>query len=111
MGRNTERKGKIACYEQFLLFPQCFQETCTAETKACHEFAKNIDPYQPVQSDKACQGLMKLVGFFRFAVCKRTFYVIIRLVVRQNGFNPLPDKKILDWSKLKQTADDILKCM
>ena len=26
-------------------------------------------------------------------------------------FNPLPDDKILDWSKLKQTADDILKCI
>ena len=24
-------------------------------------------------------------------------------------FNPLPDDKILDWSKLKQIADDILK--
>ena len=23
--------------------------------------------------------------------------------------NPLPDNKILDWSKLKQIADDILK--
>ena len=26
-------------------------------------------------------------------------------------FNPLPDKNILDWSKLKQIADDILKCI
>ena len=26
-------------------------------------------------------------------------------------FNPLPDDKILDWSKLKQIADDILKCI
>ena len=26
-------------------------------------------------------------------------------------FNPLPDEKILDWSKLKQIADDILKCI
>ena len=26
-------------------------------------------------------------------------------------FNPLPDNKILDWSKLKQIADDILKCI
>ena len=26
-------------------------------------------------------------------------------------FNPLPDDKILDWSKLKQMADDILKCI
>ena len=27
------------------------------------------------------------------------------------GFNPLPDDKILDWSKLKQIADDIWKCV
>ena len=26
------------------------------------------------------------------------------------ALNPLPDDKILDWSKLKQVADDILKC-
>ena len=25
--------------------------------------------------------------------------------------NPLPDKKNLDWSKLKEIADDILKCI
>ena len=24
--------GEVACYEQFLLFPQCFQKTCTADT-------------------------------------------------------------------------------
>ena len=28
---NTVRKGEIACFEQFLLFPECFQETCTAD--------------------------------------------------------------------------------
>ena len=27
---NTVGKGEIARYEQFLLFPQCFQKTCTA---------------------------------------------------------------------------------
>ena len=26
-------------------------------------------------------------------------------------FNPLPDDKILDWPRLKQIADDILKCI
>ena len=26
-------------------------------------------------------------------------------------FNPLPDDKILDWSKLEQIADDILECI
>ena len=25
---NTVRKGEIARYEQFLLFPQCFQKAC-----------------------------------------------------------------------------------
>ena len=29
---NTVGKGEIARYEQFLLFPQCFQKTCTAVT-------------------------------------------------------------------------------
>ena len=29
---NTVRKGEIARYEQFLLFPMCFQKVCTADT-------------------------------------------------------------------------------
>ena len=29
---NSVGKGEIARYEQFLLFQQCFQETCTADT-------------------------------------------------------------------------------
>ena len=29
---NTVGTGEIARYEQFLLFSQCFQKTCTAET-------------------------------------------------------------------------------
>ena len=24
---------KIACYDQFLLFPQCFQKTCTVQAR------------------------------------------------------------------------------
>ena len=28
---NIVGKGEIACYEQFLLFPQCFQKTCTTD--------------------------------------------------------------------------------
>ena len=28
---NTVGKGKIAHYEQFLLFPHCFQKSCTAD--------------------------------------------------------------------------------
>ena len=29
---NTAEKGEIACYQQFLLFPKCFQKNFTAET-------------------------------------------------------------------------------
>ena len=29
---NTTGKGEIARYKQFLLFPQCFQKTYTADT-------------------------------------------------------------------------------
>ena len=29
---NTVEKGEIPRYEQFLLFPQCFPKSCTAET-------------------------------------------------------------------------------
>ena len=34
---NTVGKGEIARYEQFLLFPQCFQKACfPGVTKRCH---------------------------------------------------------------------------
>ena len=34
---NTVGKGEIACYEQFLLFPQCFQKACfPGGVKRCH---------------------------------------------------------------------------
>ena len=29
---NTVGKGEIACWEQFLLFPQCFQKTSATDT-------------------------------------------------------------------------------
>ena len=33
------------------------------------------------------------------------------LILMFHIFNPLPDDKILDWYKMKQIADDILKCI
>ena len=38
-------KGEVACDEQFLLFPQCFQKTCTAhlKTRACLEKVKRLN--------------------------------------------------------------------
>ena len=40
-------------------------------------------------------------------VCSEARQVPLRFTV---SVNPLPDDKILDWSKLKQIAD-ILKCI
>ena len=42
---NTVGKGEIARYEQFILFPQCFQKTCTTKTYKSGlvwEWVKNI---------------------------------------------------------------------
>ena len=39
---NTVGKREIACYEQFLIFPQCFQKTCTADTKKQGLFGKGL---------------------------------------------------------------------
>ena len=33
------------------------------------------------------------------------------VVVYVPSYDPLPEDKILGWSKLKQIADDILKCI
>ena len=39
---NTLGKGEIARYDQFLLFPQCFQKSCTADTKNQGLFVKGL---------------------------------------------------------------------
>ena len=43
---NTVGKGEIARYEQFLLFPQCFQMVCFPEASKCvivWEWVKRIE--------------------------------------------------------------------
>ena len=42
--------------------------------------------------------------YFNLAITKKR-------PLQTNDFNPLPDDKILDLSKLKQFADDNLKCI
>ena len=71
---NTVGKGEIACYEQFLLFPQCFQKACFP-------------------------GAPKGVVVWEW----------VKPIPHSFDFNPLPDDKNLDWSKLIQIAGDILK--
>ena len=48
-------------------------------------------------------------GFFPRHVKRRHCVGMGQVFTKEQNFNPLPDNKILDWSKLKQIADDILK--
>ena len=43
---NTVGKGGIACYEHFLLFPQCFQKACFPGT------SKGVIAWEWVKTDK-----------------------------------------------------------
>ena len=42
----TLGKGEIACYKQFLLFPQCFQKTVLQTHKNQDLFGKGLTLYQ-----------------------------------------------------------------
>ena len=44
---NTVGKGEIAPYEQFLLFPQCFQKACFQEA------SKGVIVWEWVEDDKS----------------------------------------------------------
>ena len=61
---NTVGKGEIARDEQFLLFPLCFQNTCTADTKNQGLFGKRLTKRQkktrPVQFESNCRRQTKI---------------------------------------------------
>ena len=49
---NTVGKGEIACYEQFLLFPQCFQKACFPgawKGIIVWEWVKCLSPYRTTE--------------------------------------------------------------
>ena len=50
-------------------------------------------------------------GFFCSIGNKFLLVVFPHVCMQFLHYNPLPDNKILDWSKLKKIADDILKCI
>ena len=70
---NTVGKGEIAHYEQFLHFPQCFQKTCTADTRKpglVWERVKHLEKY--------CTYLLTSVGCCPFILCSgRSFCLLI----------------------------------
>ena len=54
-GKKTLRgKGEIAPYEQFLLFPQCFQITCTADMEKQGLVWKRVKQHVINQSTLGC---------------------------------------------------------
>ena len=42
-------------------------------------------------------------------LCGKGLFIRVHVRLSKTFFNPFPDDKILEWSKLKQIADDILK--
>ena len=60
---NTVGKGEIACYKQFLLFPQCFQKACFPGA------SKGVIVWEWVKEHKiglSSKGLTLLYSVFSF---------------------------------------------
>ena len=113
--------------QNFLLFPQCSPKRVLSQV--CENSAgKYLTPKAPftkivVDQDQAAQNVQPDLISALSAMLKHnkkgvrnsqssSSYGRIKISI---GFilyfNSLPDDKILDWSKLKQIADDILKCI
>ena len=93
---NTVGKGEIARYEQFLLFPQCFQKTCTADTIGqtfC--FANRVQNKGSLRMFCIAPGAfirINTVSYFYFASCTFFFkftgakYMIMVLIMTYSFF-------------------------
>ena len=68
----------------------------------------DIGPSQKLTMSTLCSGQLK-TGVQLVDAKARLYLNVWPLVTFE--FNPLPDDKILDWSKFKQIADNILKCI
>ena len=53
---NTVRKGETASYKQFLLFPQCFQNTCTADKGLFGKGLKDISAIFTAFTISSCRS-------------------------------------------------------
>ena len=63
---NTVRTGEIARYEQFLLFPHCFQKFCTATHKFQGLFGKGlIETWVKFECHKNCSNLLQCANIFK----------------------------------------------
>ena len=67
-GRKHWGKGEIACYEQFLLFQQCFQKTCTTDTQEQRLVWERVKPFSNLYE---CGRPQKMRIQFEFSTCRR----------------------------------------
>ena len=95
---NTVGKGEIARYEQFLLFPQYFQKVCFTGA------SKGVIVWEWVNT---CLKFEVLHNFWGEIDNMKSFLYIFN-AFSSCFFNPLPNDKILDVTKLKAFADDKL---
>ena len=133
---NIARKGEIACNKQFLLFSQCFLPfmvlifhfKCTIKCrlqmlsiwtslKFCR-LVMGLSDMEDIKEANTCTNGWHSNAFILILdTCHQ--YIVHSLVhvihttdfvpVKRNKLIPLREDKILDWSKLKQIADDMLK--
>ena len=84
---NIRGKGEYTGSVHFLIFPECFQKLPSS------------------------RSLKLWMVWYRLS-CMDTIErkADLKQAIHQN-INSLPDNKILDWSKLKQFSDNILKCI
>ena len=86
-----------------------FDTTCCSQVIAGHCFDNGYGEKLPVFWKEY------YAVYWNINTCKdRCPEIILKIALKHHThshFNPLPDDKIIESSKLKQIADDILKCI
>ena len=109
---NTVGKGEIAPYEQFLLFPQCFQKACFPGASKgvivwewVNTFARCIDPYTvfPLVNIPAAMQNMGREPSFTTQFAKHN---VCPISLCFRDCLPFPERQILDSSTLKDFVEN-----
>ena len=119
---NTGGKEEIALYELFLLFPQCFQKTYTADKQKTGLVWErvNISFFCWCRNKNKPFSTVHFVLGLSFQTRNQTHRYMQRSsgqmclcflcpYIKRSGVYPITRRQILNWSKLKQSADDNFK--
>ena len=72
---NTWGKGEIARYEQFLLFPQCFQKTCAADMLKQGLVWERVNPVTQYFDSGLCREWQGLLTKAHHVLCELNLVV------------------------------------